>query len=78
MGRDDFAVGFGERMRSAMKQAALTRAKLAYRMSSEERQVGEHDIRRWSNGAATPRADRLGSLADALGVSVDYLLGRDH
>lgn len=73
----DFKGKLGERLTTAMEKAGFTRAWFGIEVTNlSGRMTNEADIRRWSNGQATPDASRLGHLADALGVTVDYLLGR--
>jgi transcriptional regulator with XRE-family HTH domain len=64
-GGEDFA----QRLRSLRKQRNLSQAELA-------KLVGLHYIHvgRYERGEARPSADTLKRLADALGVSSDYLL----
>lgn len=63
---------FGDRLRDLRNRKGWTQALLAERSGLEARRVGEFELR-----AAPPMAKYLVALADALGVSVDYLLGRE-
>ncbi len=72
----DFATIVGQRITAAMEAAGQTKAALGYALSSPEGIVRESDLRRWTSGRHVPSAIRFGQLADALGVTVDYLLGR--
>lgn len=76
MSRDDaeskgerVASGFAERLRELRRQKDLSQSDLGER-------VGLHftHISRYERGLSRPTADTLKRLADALGVSGDYLL----
>lgn len=49
----------------------LTQEQLALRIG-----VSVNSVASWEQGRATPGSTYLGKLADTLGVSADYLLGR--
>lgn len=66
-----FLAEFGRRMRAAMDAADLNESRLSFAS-----QIHETLLRRWLKGTTNPTATRLVRLADALGVSADYLLGR--
>jgi len=61
--------GFAIRLRQLRKQKNLSQSELA-------KIVGVHynHIGRYERGSSNPSADALGKLAEALGVSTDYLL----
>lgn len=61
--------GFAERLRTLRRQKNLSQTEMA-------RQAGIHHIHygRYERGEARPSADSLRRLADALGVSSDYLM----
>lgn len=59
-----------QRIREFRERRKLSRADLARALGIKPPSV--HD---WENGATAPRLDRLPSLATALGVTVDDLLG---
>lgn len=62
---------FQERLRQLRERKRIKRYVLSER-------CGLHSdaVRRYEMGEATPSMDALQSLADELGVSVDYLMGR--
>lgn len=62
---------FPERLRQLREHRRIKRYVLSER-------CGLHSdaVRRYEMGEATPSMDALKSLADELGVSVDYLMGR--
>lgn len=62
----------GERIAQARLQAGLTQAQLAEKLGTSQRVVTY-----WEREAVGLRADQLAQLAEALGVSADYFLGRD-
>ena len=61
--------GFAERLRELRKQKGLSQAELGERVGIHYTHVG-----RYERGVSRPAADTLKRLADALGVSGDYLL----
>jgi len=56
---------------------ARARAGLSIRALADR--LGEHQtsVHRWESGAVEPRASVVARLAEALGVSADWLLGRN-
>ncbi len=66
---DSTATGFAERLRELRRQKDLSQSDLGER-------IGVHltHISRYERGLSRPTADTLKRLADALGVSGDYLL----
>lgn len=60
----------GDRIGDALERSGLTKAELARRVGKSWRQV--HG---WINGEKSPSGDSLRRLAEALGVTVDELLG---
>ena len=62
---------FGERIALAREQAGLTQQQLAERTGTIQRVISS-----WEREQVALRADQLTALADALGVSIDFLLGR--
>jgi transcriptional regulator with XRE-family HTH domain len=62
----------GERIAQARLQAGLTQKQLAERLGTTQRVITY-----WEREAVSLRADQLTQLTEALGVSADYLLGRD-
>ena len=61
----------GERIAAARLEAGLTQQQLADKLGVTQRVVTY-----WEREAAGLRADQLAQLAEALGVSADYFLGR--
>ena len=62
----------GERIAQARQLAGLTQKQLADKVGTTQRVLTY-----WEREAAGLRADQLAKLAEALGVSADYFLGRD-
>ena len=60
----------GQNIRSYRRALGLTQAKLAAKLF-----VSPQNISKWENGQSSPDVTNLCALADALGVSVDRLLG---
>jgi len=60
---------FAERLRALRKQNALSQTELGQRAGLHYTHIG-----RFERGASRPGGDTLKRLADALGVSSDYLL----
>jgi transcriptional regulator with XRE-family HTH domain len=63
---------FGERLALARQQAGLTQQQLAEKLGTRQRVITH-----WEREQVALRADQLAALADALGVTTDYLVGRD-
>lgn len=61
--------GFAERLRELRKQKGLSQTELGERVEIHYTHIG-----RYERGVSRPAADTLKRLADALGVSGDYLL----
>ncbi len=61
--------GFAQRLRELRKQKGLSQTELGQRAEVHYTHVG-----RYERGVSRPGADTLKRLADALGVSGDYLL----
>lgn len=59
----------GRRMDKAIKDAGLTVLALSF-----ETRIGESLLRRYVNGKTEPGASNLAKIADALGVSADWLV----
>jgi transcriptional regulator with XRE-family HTH domain len=62
---------FGQRIAQAREQAGLTQAELAVRMG-----VTQPVVAYWEREPVALRIEQLAALADALGVTTDYLAGR--
>lgn len=63
---------FGERVTQARQQAGLSQQQLAERLGTTQRVIAH-----WERAPVALRADQLAALASALGVTADYLVGRD-
>lgn len=60
-----------ERFAELLKEKGLT----AYRISKEIN-VSQSTLSDWKKGKSTPKTDKLQLIADYLGVSIDYLVGK--
>jgi transcriptional regulator with XRE-family HTH domain len=65
--------GFGERLAQAREDAELSQQELAHKLGVSPRAIGW-----WEREPTALKPEQLAALADALGVSVDYLLGRQN
>lgn len=63
---------FSERLRKAREDKGLSQAQLAEKTGLQPSAVSHFE-----GGRRSPSFDNLRSLADALGVSTDHLLGRE-
>jgi transcriptional regulator with XRE-family HTH domain len=63
---------FGERLAQARQQAGLSQEQLAEKLGTIQRVVAH-----WERRPVALRAEQLAALADALGVTADFLIGRD-
>lgn len=69
---------FGERLRKAREAKNLSQYKLAELLSQKlNRRVTHHSIYSYERNLRKPPLDVLTALADILGVSVDYLTGKE-
>lgn len=64
--------GIGERIKYARTVAGLSQEELAERVN-----VGRTTVSVWENNRKTPGGRNLQKISDTLGVSVDYLIGRE-
>jgi transcriptional regulator with XRE-family HTH domain len=62
---------FGQRLAAAREQAGLSQAQLAERLGTTQRAISW-----WEREPVALRTEQLTALADALGVSMDFLLGK--
>jgi transcriptional regulator with XRE-family HTH domain len=62
----------GQRIRRARQRKGWTQAELGLRSGLRESMICKYEL-----GHHTPSPKHLSRIADALGVSVDYLLGRE-
>jgi transcriptional regulator with XRE-family HTH domain len=63
---------FGERLAVARQHVGLTQQQLADKLGTVQRVIAH-----WERAPVALRADQLSALADVLGVTADYLVGRD-
>ncbi len=63
---------FGARLHMLREQAGLSQEQLAKKLSLPQRTYAY-----WERAEVALRAEQLASLSQALGVSADFLLGRD-
>ncbi len=59
----------GERIKELRKEAGWSQGKLADKVSTDARQIS-----RYENGRITPSLDAVARIAEALNVSLDYLV----
>ena len=62
----------GERIRTLRERAGMTRRELAGRCL-----VAEVTVMSWEMEKTLPRIDNAAAVADAFGVSLDYIAGRE-
>ena len=62
----------GQRLAQARQEAGLTQQQLAEMLGVDQRVITY-----WERKEVALRADQLRALTDALGVTADFLLGRD-
>jgi transcriptional regulator with XRE-family HTH domain len=62
----------GQRIRRARRRKGWTQAELGLRSGLRESVICKYEL-----GYHIPNPENLSRIADALGVSVDYLLGRE-
>lgn len=65
-------IHLGARIRYARRQAEIDQEELGRKIGVNRKTVG-----RWESGDGQPRALELSAIAEALGVSVAWLLGSD-
>jgi transcriptional regulator with XRE-family HTH domain len=63
---------FGERLASAREGAGLTQLQLAEKLGTTQRVITY-----WEREPVALRAEQLAALADSLGVTTDFLVGRE-
>jgi len=63
---------FGEQLAAARERAGLTQVQLAAKLGSSQRVIAY-----WERSSVALRPEQLNALADALGVSTDFLLSRN-
>lgn len=67
--KEETAMDFGEKLKSARKQAGLTQGQLAEKLA-----VSRQAITKWESGSGMPEIGNLKQLSRLLNVSIDYLL----
>lgn len=60
----------GERIKQVRKEAGMTQQQLAQRLGIPYQSIGQ-----WERGIRKPKIETIQAIADAIGVSLDYLLG---
>lgn len=63
---------FSQRLEEIKKDRRMTNKEIGELCGASEAAV-----RSWLSGSKVPAADRVATLADALGVSIDYLYGKE-
>ena len=64
---------FSERLKAIRKERGISQRALAQRLG-----VSQQAVAKWEAASSTPGPNALATIADVLGVSSDYLLGREH
>ena len=62
----------GDRIKASRERLGWSQTDLAEKVGQSDKMA----VSKWERGIVLPSAANLDALADALGVSVDYLLGR--
>lgn len=68
---------FGSRVRTAAERAGLTAARIMVAFEDKGKARDPRTIERWMAGLNMPRPDDIVTLAEILGVTVDFLFGND-
>lgn len=63
---------FSERLKALRKECGISQRALAQRLG-----VSQQAVAKWEAASSTPGPNALATIADVLGVSSDYLLGRE-
>jgi transcriptional regulator with XRE-family HTH domain len=66
-----------EKLERARAARGVPQAELSRRLGSLGLDAGKAQMSRWFSGAAVPDVAELAAIADALGVSIDYLVDDD-
>lgn len=61
---------FAERLKNAMEQANVSQSDLSRRTGASKAAISQY-----LSGKNTPNMDRIAALANATGVTLDYLIG---
>lgn len=64
----------GEKIRAARVAAGLTQKQLGLAVGIENEKVAENTVQKWEYGKQAPSLQYLRPLANALKVSIDYLV----
>jgi transcriptional regulator with XRE-family HTH domain len=64
---------FAMRLRELMDERGWNNSRVIYACEGE---ISNKTVERWLSGANAPSSENLARLADAFGVTTDYLLGR--
>jgi transcriptional regulator with XRE-family HTH domain len=64
---------FSERLKSLRNHRDFTMVEIALSLG-----ISKQSIHQWETMKTVPSADKLVELADALGCSIDYLVGRSN
>jgi len=64
----------GEKIRAARVAAGLTQKQLGLAIGIENAKVAENTVQKWEYGKVIPSLQYLRPLANALKVSLDYLV----
>lgn len=64
----------GEKIRAARVAKKMTQKQLGLAIGIEGDKVAENTVQKWEYGTQRPSIDYLRPLANALGVSLDYLV----
>ena len=69
----EYLKGFGERMRARREELGMSQLDLALKIGYKTKQA----ISKIEQGERGLKVDKMNQLADALGVSIDYLMGTE-
>ncbi|MBR3898101.1 MAG: helix-turn-helix transcriptional regulator [Bacilli bacterium] len=62
----------GQRIKEARKKLGITQVELAHQIGVEPAEISQYETDK-----RTPRWDKFNKLLDVLGVTADYMLGRE-
>jgi transcriptional regulator with XRE-family HTH domain len=68
---------FGQRVRAARNLRGMTQGDLCFALREHGFRYNDGNVRSWEKGRHWPEARAVPFIADVLGVSTDYLYGRD-
>lgn len=81
MGENKRAAKFydrNENLRKAIKEQFGSNAAFAEALSENGLQISAEGVRQWAGGYTKPREESYAIIADVLGCSVDFLMGRSN